>query len=90
MREAAHTPDPSRLHGRWIATSTVSIAILLLVTLVIVKSAMPDRITLLAGPVGSADHTLALRYADDLRRRGLEADVVVTKGELDNLRRVLV
>jgi hypothetical protein len=64
------------------------VAIALFVTLVIVKPATPDRIVLLTGPEGSAYHDLGKRYALDLRRRGLEAEVIVTEGALDNLRRL--
>jgi TRAP-type uncharacterized transport system substrate-binding protein len=86
MSDTAHAHKSSRT--RWIVVSTAAIAILLLATLVIVKPAMPDRITLLAGPAGSADHALAQRYAEDLQRRGLDADVVVTEGALDTMRRL--
>ncbi|MHC4990604.1 MAG: TAXI family TRAP transporter solute-binding subunit, partial [Planctomycetota bacterium] len=64
------------------------IAIVLFVTLVLVKPAMPDRVVLLTGPEGSAYHDLGTRYGRDLRRRGLDAEVVVTGGALDNLRQL--
>jgi TRAP-type uncharacterized transport system substrate-binding protein len=81
-------PRHERLRRRLIFAAAAAFAILLLVTLVVLKPAMPDRITLLAGPAGSADHDLAQSYARDLRRRGLEADVVVTEGELDSMDRL--
>jgi len=88
MRQPDPTEEHRRLRSVWIGISAAVIVIVLFVTLLIVKPAMPDRIVLLTGPEGSTYHHLGGRYAEDLRRRGLEADVVVTRGALDNLRRL--
>jgi TRAP-type uncharacterized transport system substrate-binding protein len=80
--------DAPRARRAWLAVCALVIAVALFVTLVVVKPAVPDRIVLLTGPEGSAYHDLGTRYAADLRGRGLEAEVVVTGGPLDNLRRL--
>jgi TRAP transporter TAXI family solute receptor len=64
------------------------IAIVLLVSLVILKPAAPDKITLLTGPEGSGYHELGKRYAVYLEERGLEAEVKVTDGGFDNVKRL--
>lgn len=88
MSEAEETEQKGRTRSRWIAVSTAAVAILLITMLVVVKPAMPDRITLLAGPEGSPVHGVAESYSEDLQRRGLEAEVVVTEGALDSMRRL--
>jgi len=62
------------------------IAIALLVSLVILKPAAPDKITLLTGPEGSGYHELGKRYAAYLGDRGLDVEVQVTDGGFDNVR----
>jgi len=62
------------------------IAIVLLVSLVILKPAAPDRITILTGPEGSGYHELGKRYAAYLGDLGLEAEVQVTDGGFDNVK----
>ena len=64
------------------------IAIVLLVSLVILKPAAPDKITLLTGPEGSGYHELGKRYAAYLDNRGLEAEVQITDGGFDNVKRL--
>ena len=64
------------------------IAALLFVSIFVIKPTMPDRIALLTGPEDSAYHDLGVRYADDLQRRGLEVEVITTKGALDNVRQL--
>jgi len=64
------------------------IAIVLLVSLVILKPAAPDRITILTGPEGSGHHELGKRYAVYLGDRGLEAEVQITDGGFDNVKRL--
>ena len=71
-----------------IGIPAAAIVLVLVVTLVVVKPAMPKRIELLTGPDGSAYHEFGKHYADELRKHGLEAEVVVTAGALDNLRRL--
>jgi TRAP-type uncharacterized transport system substrate-binding protein len=83
------TPMASeRRWGTKVGLSAGFLLLVLLVTLLVVKPAMPDRIDLLTGPAGSAYHDLGERYAEDLRRRGLDADVIATDGTIDNLRRL--
>lgn len=72
----------------WPGVTVVLIAIVFFVTIAVVKPAMPDRILLLTGPETSAYHELGVRYAEDLGRQGLDAQVIVTGGALDNLRRL--
>ena len=67
----------------------VVIAIVLLVSVVILKPAAPDRITLLTGPEGSGYHELGKRYAVYLGDRGLEAEVQITDGGFDNVKRLI-
>ena len=56
--------------------------------LVVIKPAIPDRIVLLTGPESGAYHEFGMRLAEDLRTRGIEVDVVVMGGSLDNLDRL--
>jgi TRAP-type uncharacterized transport system substrate-binding protein len=77
-----------RLRKIWLGVCVALVAVVLFVTLVVVKPAMPGHVILLTGPEGSAYHDLGRRYAEDLRSRGLEAEVVVTEGALDNLQRL--
>jgi len=77
-----------RLRKIWLGVCVALVAVVLFVTLVVVKPAMPGHVILLTGPEGSAYHDLGTRYAEDLRSRGLEAEVVVTEGALDNLQRL--
>ena len=70
-------------------TATIAgVAIVLLVSLVILKPAAPDKITLLTGPEGTGYHELGKRYAVYLRDLGLEAEVQVTDGGFDNVKRL--
>ena len=62
------------------------VAIVLLVSLVILKPAAPDKITILTGPEGSGYHELGKRYAVYLGQRGLKAEVQVTDGGFDNVK----
>ena len=78
-----------RLRTAIFRVSAAGIAILVAVSLVAIKPAVPDRIVLFTGPENSAYHDLGHRYAEDLRNRGLEVEVVVTEGALDNVRRIV-
>ena len=74
---------------RWSRTATFAvIAIVLLVSLVILKPAAPNKITLLTGPEGSGYHELGKRYAVYLRNLGLETEVQITDGGLYNVKRL--
>ena len=70
-------------------TATIAaVAIVLLVSLVIVRPAAPDKITLLTGPEGSGYHELGRRYAAALGDLGLEVEVIVTDGGFENVERL--
>ena len=57
-------------------TTTIAVfAIVLLVSLAILKPAAPDKITLLTGPEGGGYHELGKSYASYLRDMGLEVEV---------------
>lgn len=71
---------------RWVLAGVV--AVVLLVLLGRLRPAAPRTVDLLTGPEGSTYHELGLRYAKAIRSRGIQANVVVTKGALDNLRRI--
>jgi len=72
---------------RWSRTATFAvIAIVLLVSLVILKPEAPNKITLLTGPEGSGYHELGKRYAVYLRNLGLETEVQITDGGFYNVK----
>lgn len=60
-------------------------AIVLVVSLVILRPAAPDSITLLTGPEGGTYHEFGKRYAASLEDLGLEVDVKVTAGGFENV-----
>ena len=67
-------------------TATIALfAVVLLVSLAILKPAAPDTITLLTGPEGSSYHELGKRYAAYLGDLGLEVEVKVTGGGFENV-----
>ena len=67
-------------------TATIAVfAIVLLVSLAILKPAAPDSITLLTGPEGSGYHELGKRYAAYLEDLGLTTEIKVTAGGFDNV-----
>lgn len=71
-------------------TATIAaVAIVLLVSLVIIRPAAPDKITLLTGPEGSGYHELGARYGLYLEDLGLEVDIEVTDGGFDNVGRLV-
>jgi len=61
------------------------ICAVLVVTLVIMKPAAPDKLILLTGPENGAYHAMGERLANELRQRGLETEIRVTGGGFDNL-----
>ena len=84
------TPAKSeRLKLTGATAAILVIAALLVVSLVFIKPAAPDRITLLTGPENSAYHDLGIRYAEDLRQRGLDVEVVITDGARDNVLQII-
>ena len=58
---------------------------MLVVSLVILRPAAPDSITLLTGPEGGTYHELGKRYASSLEDLGLEVEVKVTGGGFENV-----
>jgi len=60
----------------------------LIVSLLVIKPAYPKRLQLLAGREGSGYHAMGTRLAAELTRRGLETQVIITDGGIDNLRRL--
>ena len=64
------------------------IAVVLLVSLVIIKPTAPKSIVLLTGPEGSSYHQMGRGLAGGLRRLGLEAEVRVTTGGIDNVKQL--
>lgn len=65
-----------------------AVAAVIVVILILVRPAMPRQILLFTDSQDSAWFALGQRFADDLRRRGLEVDLVATEGTLDNVRRL--
>jgi len=65
------------------------IVIMLLVSLVILKPAAPNKIVLLTGPEGAGYNELGERYAVFLRAQGLEVEVKITDGGFDNVKRLV-
>ena len=49
---------------------------------------VPRRVSILAGPNGTSHFEYAERYATYLRKKGLAAEVVETRGSLENLERL--
>ncbi len=88
MSQPDSTSQHEGLRKIWFGISTAVITVVLFVAIVLVKPAMPDRIILLTGPEGSTYHHLGTQYAENLRRRGLNVEVTITAGALDNLRRL--
>jgi TRAP-type uncharacterized transport system substrate-binding protein len=88
MKEAEKAARAAHIRKLVIAISLVVVALVLFVTLVIIKPAMPDRIELLTGPEGSPYHSHGQRLATELQNRGLETTVIATDGAFDNIRRL--
>jgi hypothetical protein len=64
------------------------VSVVLLVVLMLMEPAVPDRIRLYTGPEGGPYHELGRRYATELALRGLAVDVIETGGDFDNIRRL--
>lgn len=64
------------------------IAVVLFVSLVIIKPSAPESIILLTGPEGSSYHEMGKRLAASINEMGLETDVRITMGGIDNARRL--
>ena len=88
MAKRDSSEKQGRLRRAALLISAAALAVVLFVVIVFIKPDMPDRITLLTGPDGSAYHELGLKYAVELKENGLGADVVVTDGGLDNLEKL--
>jgi len=89
MPENTSTTKEDRLWRLSRKATFAVIAIVLLVSLVILKPAAPDKITLLTGPEGSGYHEQGKRYAAYLTDLGLEAEVQITDGGFDNVKRLI-
>ncbi len=72
---------------KWAARA--AIVAVLFVSLVVIQPSLPKKIVLLTGPEGGNYHEIGKRYAAELRSRGLETELVVTDGGLDNLQRLV-
>ncbi len=70
-------------------TAIAVISIALLISLVIIKPASPEKIVLLTGPEGSSYHELGTRYAEYLNQLGLQTEVKVTLGGFDNVQQLV-
>ncbi len=88
MAESDSSTSPQSRRRNWIAAAAAALVVVLFATMLIVKPAMPHQVFLLTGPEGSAYHDLGLEYAEDLRRRGLEAEVIPTKSTLDSVQKL--
>lgn len=88
MVEQDSESEGTRLQRIWQAFSVAVILIVLFFALVIIKPALPDRVVLLTGPEGSAYHEFGVRLAGDLNSRGIDTEVIMTGGALDNLQRL--
>jgi len=89
VKDAAKISERRRGARRaWLVTTLALVVLALFISFVVFKPAMPDRIALLTGPEGSVYQELGQRYAAELEKRGLYADVIVTDGAIDNLIRL--
>jgi len=87
--QKSETEGRKKRPGRhWNEFSIAIIAVVFIVALAVFQPAMPDRIVLLTGPEDSTYHHLGTRYAEQLRKDGLEVEVVETAGAFDNLQRL--
>lgn len=82
------TRSSNLLRRSWVSASIVCSLITFLLAWFYLKPSVPSRIELLTGAESSAYYELGVRYAEDLRSRGLDAKVVVTGGALDNAKRL--
>lgn len=82
------TRSSNLLRRSWVSASIVCSLIAFLLAWFYLKPSVPSRIELLTGAESSAYYELGVRYAEDLRSRGLDARVVVTGGALDNAKRL--
>ena len=69
----------------WLTASALGIVIVV-VLLSFVVTAPPHRIVIAAGPAGSYFDVTAHRYAEALRKEGLQTEILNTQGALDNIR----
>lgn len=74
------------LRRSWMGVTVLLTVISCYLAWVYLHPTVPDKIQLLTGASSSAYFELGNRYAEDLRRRGLNVEVVVTGGALDNAR----
>ena len=89
MTKTDSVAEEKRLWRLSRTTAIVIIAVVLLVSLVIVKPSAPERIVLLTGPEGTGYHELGKRYEEFLEKQGLQTDVQVTRGGFDNVKQLV-
>lgn len=83
------TITKERRAARFSRTTTVAvIAIVLFVSLVIIKPSAPESIVLLTGPEGSSYYEMGMRLAASIEEMGLETEVRTTTGGIDNARQL--
>jgi hypothetical protein len=68
------------------APFAVVLALALWVAFLVLRPTPPNRIVLLAGPEQGAYTDFGRRYAEELRRYGIEVEVRATRGAAENLR----
>jgi ABC-type amino acid transport substrate-binding protein len=71
-------------------TAIAVIAAVLFVSLIIIKPSAPENIVLLTGPEGSSYHEMGKTLAASLDKIGLETEVRVTRGGIDNAKQLAV
>ncbi len=71
-------------------TSAIAlIAIVLFISLIIIKPAAPKKVVLLTGPEGSGYHELGGHFATYLEEKGLQTEVKITGGGFDNVNQLI-
>ncbi|MGI9470756.1 MAG: TAXI family TRAP transporter solute-binding subunit [Rubripirellula sp.] len=88
VREQEGSQARKLLRRSWVSISILLSVITFVLAWFFLKPTMPSQIELLTGAESSAYYELGVRYAEDLRSRGLDAKVVVTGGALDNAQRL--
>jgi len=71
--------------GAWLWVGAFALAVTAASYILFVEPPPPRRLTIAGGAVGGAYARFAGLYADDLRRHGLEVEVVETAGSMENL-----
>ena len=88
MSVSNEVASEKRARRRWLLLSVGAVVALLIISLFVLQPGMPDRIAIYTGPEESAYFALGQRYAEDLRKQGLEVDVVPTQGLEEGIERL--